>query len=343
MDAIQIPVPARQGKRQRPRTSDAELERLLASIEVSLVRWAEYVVNPGERTSFPASEMPTLQYTLAGDGELKVADRPPIPIASHCLLIVPPGRPFSIDARRSQSAMSFDCMTERLFRSSATAGMTSRPAADIGPSQIKLVGGCFRACYGWSVDLFARLMVPIVERFDDGDQVDEKLRSALCELHEQQVGADVITKALLKQVLVMLLRRSLKSPGKWIERFALFGDPQIARALADMVAHPEAAHSVDELSRAAGLSRSLFMARFAGEIGRPPMTVLRELRLTRAADLLRLKNCPVDRAARAAGYSSRSSFVRAFKAVYGCEPSDWKASAAGLAVDCSQTHAVVRD
>jgi AraC family transcriptional activator of mtrCDE len=110
-----------------------------------------------------------------------------------------------------------------------------------------------------------------------------------------------------------------------------------------MVAHPEIAHSVDELSRAAGLSRSLFMARFAGEIGRPPMTVLRELRLTRAADLLRLNNCPVDRAARAAGYSSRSSFVRAFKAVYGCEPSDWKANAAGLAADLSRTRAVGRD
>jgi len=218
-------------------------------------------------------------------------------------------------------------MAERLFHSPAPSAMTTRPAADIGPPQIKLVGGCFRACYGWSVDLFARLTAPIVERFDEGDQVDEKLRSALCELHEQQVGAGVVTGALLKQVLVMLLRRSLKSPGKWIERFSLFGDPQIARALADMVAHPEAAHSVDELSRAVGLSRSLFMARFASEIGRPPMTVLRELRLTRAADLLRLKNCPVDRAARAAGYSSRSSFVRAFKSVYGCEPSDWRVSA----------------
>jgi AraC family transcriptional activator of mtrCDE len=221
--------------------------------------------------------------------------------------------------------MSFDCMAERLFHLSAPTGMTSRPAEYIGPQQIKLVGGCFRACYGWSVDLFARLKAPIVERFDDDDHVDQKLKSAVCELHGQQVGAGVITEALLKQVLVMLLRRSLKSPGKWIERFALFGDPQIARALADMVSHPGAAHSVDKLSSAAGLSRSLFMARFADEIGRPPMAVLRELRLNRAADLLRLNNCSVDRAARAAGYSSHSSFVRAFKMVYGCDPSDWKA------------------
>jgi len=287
--------------------------------------------------------MPTLQYALAGDGELKVADRTSIPIASHCLIIVPPKHPFRIDARRSQNAVSFDRMAERPFHSPAQTGVTRRPDADIVPAQIKLVGGCFRASYGWSVDVFGRLTAPIVERFEGGDQVDEKLRSVLCELHQQQVGAGVVTEALLKQVLVMLLRRSLKSPGACLERFALFGDPQIARALADMVAHPEAAHSVDELSRAAGLSRSLFMARFAGEIGRPPMTVLRELRLTRAADLLRLKNCPVDRAARAAGYSSRSSFVRAFKAVYGCEPSDWKATAAGLAVDYSRIRAVVRD
>lgn len=329
MDGMLIHVPASQGKRQRPRTSDAELDRLLVSIEVDLVKWAEYVAKPGESRSFSASEMPTLLYTLAGDGELKVADKPAIPIASHCLVIVPPRHPFSIVAGRSQTAKAFDSKAETLVQASAPVGMTSRPAGDIGPPQIKFVGGCFRACYGRSVDLFARLTAPIVERFDDGDQVDEKLRSVLCELNEQQVGARVVAEALLKQILVMLLRRSLKCPGKWIERFALFGDPQIARALADMVAHPEVAHSVDDLSRAAGLSRSLFMARFAGEVGRPPMTVLRELRLTRAADLLRIKNCPIDRAARAAGYSSRSSFVRAFKAIYGCEPSAWKASAVG--------------
>jgi AraC family transcriptional activator of mtrCDE len=252
MDSIQIPRSARQAERQRPRASDTELERLLASIEVSLVKWVDYQLNPGESRSFAVSEMPTLQYALAGDAELKVANQPPIPIASHCLIIVPPRHPFSIGARRSQRAMSFDCMAERLFDSSAPTGVTGRSAVDSGSPQIKLVGGCFRACYGWSVDLFARLAAPIVERFDDDDQLDEKLRSAHCELHEQQVGAGVVTEALLKQVLVMLLRRSLKSPAKWIERFALFGDPQIARALADMVAHPEAAHSVDELSRAAG-------------------------------------------------------------------------------------------
>lgn len=328
MDAMQISVPNSQGKRQRPRTSDAELERLLASMEVNLVDWAEHLVKPGESRTFPASEMPTLQYTLAGDGELKVADGPPIPIASHCLVIVPPRHRFSIDARRSQWAMSFDCMAEMRVNSSTPAGVSGRTVADIRPPQIGFVSGSFQACYGWSIDLFARLTAPIVERFDDGDQVDEKLRSVLSELHEQQVGASVVAEALLKQILVMLLRRSLKSPRMWIERFALFGDPQIARALADMVARPEVAHSVDGLSRAAGLSRSLFMTRFAGEIGRPPMTVLRELRLTRAADLLRIRNCPVDRAARAAGYSSRSSFVRAFKAVYGCEPSAWKAGTA---------------
>ena len=54
--------------------------------------------------------------------------------------------------------------------------------------------------------------------------------------------------ALLKQILLTLLRRSLSSSDSWVDRFSLFGDPQMARAFDEMTSQPGAPHSVESLS-----------------------------------------------------------------------------------------------
>jgi AraC family transcriptional regulator, activator of mtrCDE len=70
--------------------------------------------------------------------------------------------------------------------------------------------------------------VRIVEKFDAADQLDQKLKSALAELVAQEVGSGAMTMALMKQVLVTILRRSLNSTTLWAERFAVLNDPQLA-------------------------------------------------------------------------------------------------------------------
>ena len=67
-----------------------------------------------------------------------------------------------------------------------------------------------------------------MEKFDAADQLDQKLKSALAELVAQEVGSGAMTMALMKQVLVPILRRSLNSTNLWAERFAVLNDPQLA-------------------------------------------------------------------------------------------------------------------
>jgi AraC family transcriptional activator of mtrCDE len=109
-----------------------------------------------------------------------------------------------------------------------------------------------------------------------------------------------------------------------VERFAMLSDPQIARAFSRMAAHPGAAHSVTSLAKVAGLGRSLFMTRFVEVVGRPPMVVLRDLRMRQAARQLETTELGIDQVARQAGYASRSSFVRAFNKAYGTDPSRYR-------------------
>jgi AraC family transcriptional activator of mtrCDE len=80
------------------------------------------------------------------------------------------------------------------------------------------------------------------------------------------------------------------------------------------------------LSQTAGLSRSAFMARFADAFGCSPMAALRQLRMRHAAHLLAATTLSIERVAHAVGYTSRSSFFRAFRQVYGHDPLEYRAA-----------------
>jgi AraC family transcriptional activator of mtrCDE len=205
-------------------------------------------------------------------------------------------------------------------------GPIRRFVAGEAEAQIILICGYFHASYGSSTDLFEGLRSPIVEQFDESDRLDQTLKSAMAELVGQEVGCATMSEALLKQVIVAIVRRSLSSMSLWGERFAMLRDPQVARAFSIMAADPGAPHAVHRLARSVGLSRSAFMARFTEVTGQSPMRILRGLRMRQAAQQLRSTSFSIEEIVRSVGYESRSSFVRAFRQTYGRDPSDYRAT-----------------
>jgi AraC family transcriptional activator of mtrCDE len=304
------------------RTSGPDLDRLMSALEVEFIRLSECLVSRGWRLSLGGPDAPGLHYAVSGAGRLTIPGRTPIPLRAHTLVVLPAGQQFSIDVAATPDA---HVPTVNGREQQFPPGALRRYVAGDGEPDLILICGYFRATYGVGIDLFSRLAIPIVEEFEVADHVDDRLRSALAELVAQEVGMGSMTTTLLKQVLVTLLRRSLRSTGLWVERFALWSDPQIARAFAEMVTRPGAPHRVETLAQTAGLSRSAFMARFADVFARSPMAVLRSLRMRQAAGLLVTdKGLSIDQVASQAGYSSRSSFNRAFRTVYGCDPTEYR-------------------
>lgn len=310
---------------QNSRVSASDLDNLMTRLEVIFVKLAECLVSPGWQLSFLASDIPAIHYNLSGTGQLTVGDAAPILLAPHTLVIVPPKQPFHITVASDDGSAPMSMSIGRRSKEDEESGAMLRYVTGSGEPQVMLICGYFQANYGISIDLFATLASPIVERFEASDQLDQKLKSALAELVAQEVGMGAMTTALLKQVLVTLLRRSLNSMSVWAEQFSMLRDPQIARAFSDMVAHPEGPHSIESLSQLAGLSRSAFMVRFTEIVGNSPMAVLRQLRMRQAATLLTAKTLSMDQIARGVGYANRSSFLRAFRKVYGVDPADaWR-------------------
>jgi len=315
---------ARQNRVQpMTRMSAAELDDLLSALSVEFVRLTECLVSPGWRLNLGGTATPGIHYNLSGHGRMVLEGHPAIELSPHTLVITPPKQYFHIEVPAQDPESEGSNEMEGRWKQ-FPEGAVRRFVAGDSP-ELMLICGYFQASYGTSVNLFSTLTGPIVEQFDSAHHIDRTLRLALQELTDEEVGMGAMTATLLKVVLIALLRRSLTSINLWVERFSLLGDGNIAKAFSHMAAHPGAPHSVNSLARTACLSRSSFMARFTEVLGMPPMTVLRGLRMRQAASMLSTNELSVDQIARSVGYTSRSSFLRAFHEAHGAYPSDYRA------------------
>jgi AraC-like DNA-binding protein len=297
------------------------------TLSVRFVALSECLVSPGRQLELRPVDSPGLHYNLLGTGWAFVGDEPPIDLQPHTLIIVPSNCAVRIEASSERGAAPAKTVeADAATQTPSIDGVPRYVAGDSEP-EITLICGYFKASYGAQVDLFGALASPIIEQFCERDELDSKLKSALAELVAQEVGSGAMSAALLKQVIVALLRRSLNSTSLWVERFSMLSDPQIARAFSDMVANPGGPHTVVSLAKSACLSRSAFMARFTEVVGSPPMNVLRDLRMRQAANQLRANDYSINQIVHNAGYESRSSFVRAFRKAYDRDPSEFRAEA----------------
>ena len=302
------------------RISSGDLESLLGALEVKFVALSECLVSRGYSLELEGvKNAPGIHYNIVGTGRAVIGNREPVPLRPHTLIVVPPNSPFRIEVEGSKGFTGLHPVKAQ--PRTAWAHNIRRVSAGDADASLMLVCGYFHATYGASTDLFGSLTEPILEQFDAVDQVDTKLQAALGELVAQELGSGAMSAALLKQVIVLVLRRSLVSMTAWVERFPVLSDPLIARAFAVMAMRPGDDHSLQSLANVACLSRSAFAARFTAAIGKSPMQVLRELRLRQAMHQLKAGGLAVELIARNAGYASRSSFIKAFRKSYGMEPS----------------------
>lgn len=97
-----------------------------------------------------------------------------------------------------------------------------------------------------------------------------------------------------------------------------------ARDLAD--ARYFEALGVDDMARAAGLSRAHFSREFRSAFGEPPHAYLLTRRLERAAALLRTTDRSVADVCMSVGLRSVGSFTASFRRAFGMSPAAYRAS-----------------
>jgi len=149
-------------------------------------------------------------------------------------------------------------------------------------------------------------------------------RMLLAEATDMRPGAETVLSRLTDVLFVQILRAWLaeqRVPPSWLKALS---DARIGPALALMHENPGHSWTVGRLAASIGMSRSPFTARFTRLVGTPPQAYLTQLRMQRAARLLREHARGLGEIARAVGYESEAAFNRAFKRHHGSTPGRYR-------------------
>lgn len=299
-------------------------EILISTLDVQFVWLSHCLVSPGYRLEMGGSDFAGIHYNIDGTGRLIVRGAEPIDLEPGTLVVVPPNSPFTLEVPHEQELATGLQTVNGMEVVKKKSEIYQFVVGDPRKAKVNLVCGFFRAAYGESTNLLEGLHAPIIEKFGPEAQIGERLRWAVAEFLSREIGSDAMSATLLKQVIILLLRRSLVTANIWTERFQVLRDPRIARAFAAMAADPGGGHTIKSLAEIALMSRSAFMSTFSDILGKTPMVVLRGLRMRQAAQLLKCTSLDLDQVARQSGYVSRTSFTRAFKETYGQLPGQYR-------------------
>ncbi len=147
------------------------------------------------------------------------------------------------------------------------------------------------------------------------------------EARSRSEGWREIVRRLSEILLVYVLREySGRSPHSTGALVAL-SDPQLGAALRAIHEQPGEDWHLEDLARRAGMSRTLFAARFRDALGLTPARYLTVWRMHQARLLLRRPELSAAEVAARVGYASEAAFSRIFKQHFGCPPGRYRQAA----------------
>jgi AraC-like DNA-binding protein len=295
------------------------LEKLLDGLDIDVEPFALCEVRGSGRLDMGCRDEATLHYALAGTGRLKIANGETISVVPGTVLIVPPRLSHRLEAAKTTAAPVVP-----LPHCAPLGEDWQQLQAGTGAAGILVACSTLRVTYQQAQGLFDYLAEPIIACLERDHPIRHSLDLLLAELAAPKPGTRALVRALMQQCLVLLLRRHCASGECRVPWLSALEDPRLGRAVAAIFEYPEALHTLERLAALAGMSRSAFAEHFAAEFGRGPMDLLKEVRLRRAAQLLRSTDTPIKALPGRVGYRSRSYFSRAFKDLFDISPAEYR-------------------
>jgi AraC family transcriptional regulator, activator of mtrCDE len=295
------------------------IDQVLEDLALDVEPFAMCVVSSGWRLRMPQSDGATLHFVLRGSGQLRLPGGPDLPLAPYSLAVVPDHRGHALQVPPIP-------VREVGTGPARVDGLVEHVAGIEGDRELLVACGRVRVLYGGAFPLFSLLDRPLVVDFSDAPPMRALFERLIEESGQRMLGHASMLRALMSECLVALLRRLHQERDDDLAWLHVVEDPRIAAAIAAVLDRPGGAHTVDSLARAAHLSRSAFAERFTTVIGRTPIAFVREVRMQRAAELLRTTRLDVATVAHRVGFSSRSHFSRSFRESFGVPPSAHRAA-----------------
>jgi AraC-like DNA-binding protein len=261
-----------------------------------------------------------VHYVLCGEGLLEVDGAAAAQIGAGSILVVPAGRAqalvaglsASVDIRASENCVA---IADGMLKFDAAGGKTG---------DLRTICSTITATCGGTFGLFDGLAHPIVDNATEIPAVRVAFEILAEERAKPDIGTRALSGSLMRQCLVLLVRRHLQRGSSSSPFFAALADSRLAKAVSLVLQRPAARLTLAELAGAAGMSRTAFAKAFVEAFSQTPMDFVQKARLHRAAQLLAATELPVKVIAASLGFASRSHFSRAFRRAYGNDPSAYR-------------------
>jgi AraC-like DNA-binding protein len=299
-----------------------DLNRLLDGLDIQVEPFAICEVRAGAGLVLENATSAHIHYVLEGSGMVRSTPGPDLKLMPHTVVVIPAGVRATILCHGS-SELAFPQPRCRPIPG-------GWDWIEVGEGDAVMVVACanLAATRHDVLSLFEYLPSPLVENVAREAVFKDAFQLLLTELAFPKAGTPILAATLMKQCLIVLLRRYVEDGVCRAPWLAALEHPQLGQALAAMVEHPGRSFTLEQLADLAGMSRAAFANHFKKAFGRPPMDVLREVRLRRAAHLLARTDLPVKVVASQVGFGSRSHFSRAFRTYSGQDPAGFRAAAA---------------
>lgn len=260
---------------------------------------------------------PSFCIVLAGGARLAVDGHEPIDLLADDFVLLPTTPAFTLSSHVPAPPVHLDPRQ--------VAGGTSelRYGVPHGEPDMRSLGGSFLFDEASSSLLVS--LLPGVVHVRGSARLSQLVRMVGEEVADRKPGADFALSRLVELLLVEAMRAvsSTHAPPGMLRGL---GDERLAPALRQMHAGIDQPWSVEQLSRAAALSRSAFFERFNRLVGVAPMEYLLAWRMEIAKRLLRDQTLSVAEIASRVGYASASAFSVAFHRQVGMPPGKYARS-----------------
>jgi AraC-like DNA-binding protein len=261
---------------------------------------------------------------IDGRGTLEVdGARDPVPLRTGDLVVLPKGDAHWV---RDSPSTRAPWLTTILDSHDVVDGEL-RFGGDDGPTT-EIVCGVF-SLEGPAPGWLGRLPRVVVSRSDDRTSgwrsgIVTALRD---EARSPTRGGAAVVNRLLESLLADALRKDLPESTDLRVSARALRDERIGSVLARIHDALEEDWTVERMAKVASMSRSAFADRFRSLVGVAPMRYVTELRLARAATLLRSTDMTVAQVAGRVGYGSEASLARAFRPRFEVTPAAFRAHA----------------
>jgi AraC-like DNA-binding protein len=259
-----------------------------------------------------------LHFIVQGNGWLLAPGLPRTRIGPNFLIVIPRGAIHSLEAGPDvNEELKIDC---------APSGPPVHHIQAGDGSELELVVGCgtLNVDYGEAFGLFDHLNQTLVADLNAVPEVPILYQGLLAEQASGQPGGPILQGAIMTQLLVHMFRKLHEEHDNSLTWLTALDDSRLAAALDAIMDDPGAHHTVDSLAETANMSRSAFAKSFQDAFHDSPISLLKHIRMERAAKLLSAGNLPVERIASKLGYASRSHFSHVFKKHTGRTPAEFR-------------------